>query len=565
MKNLRGEMEQEDPVATTATTLQEESQSLLLNSAYNEPSSSTPIMMVIDTPVYGKKKNPILLQIIKIKNFYQSESLRRVRRWVALIIGALVMIACGTQYSFSSISPSLKKRFDLTQTQVNTIGTAANLGTNFSFLFSLVNDFLGCRACSFVSGLCLFAAYFLMSLSVSGALPWAENYIALSIFMFLMGNACGGGYTAAIVASIKNFPERNRGLVVGVMASCFGISSAIYSFSYSYIFQLELQPYMIFCAILGGVVVMGLGTIFLDSNSSADSPKKESKAVEEQSASINTTSENASSENDGEKNVSEQHMTEESIEIEKINVKLKELEMPNLNSLKMLISLDFYLVFLVIFIVIGAGITVINNLGGVVLAYGGYNGQQNIMIIIFSLSNCSGRLIFGFLSDKFLNPKRNLTRITFLAVCTLLMTIVQFLFAVMPLNGIYALVVLLGICYGGTFALTPAFNSERFGPKYFGMNSTIQSMAASLGSYAFSTGMAGALYQANVVPPRTLTCHGRDCYEGTFFILSLLCCIALIFCMILQYRTKWLYATMYRRKVLANRLEQLEKLEKQRV
>ena len=125
------------------------------------------------------------------------------------------------------------------------------------------------------------------------------------------------------------------------MASCFGISSAIYSFSYSYIFQLELQPYMIFCAILGAVVVMGLGTIFLDSHSSADSPKKESKE-----SSINTSE--ASSEN-----VIEQQMTEESVEIEKINMKMKELEMPNLNSLKMLISLDFYLVFLIIFIVIG--------------------------------------------------------------------------------------------------------------------------------------------------------------------------------------------------------------------
>lgn len=202
-----------------------------------------------------------------------------------------------------------------------------------------------------------------------------------------------------------------------------------------------------------------------------------------------------------------------------------------------------------------------------------------------------------------------------------MMTIVQFLFAVMPLGGIYVLVILLGvsrrgriweefiqniviivinnnisqfynfiphvnadilistlnvtlkiffettiidtqICYGGTFALTPAFNSERFGSKYFGMNSTIQSMAASLGSYAFSTGMAGAIYQANVVPPRTLTCHGRDCYEGTFFILSFLCCIALVFCMILQYRTKWLYSTMYRRKLLAHRLETLEKQQK---
>lgn len=104
MKNLR-EMDHQE---------EEESRSLLLNSgdAAVSPKSSTDKSFHVkeEVSIYGdKKKNPILLQIIKFKNFYQSESLRRVRRWVALVIGALVMIACGTQYSFSSISPSLKK------------------------------------------------------------------------------------------------------------------------------------------------------------------------------------------------------------------------------------------------------------------------------------------------------------------------------------------------------------------------------------------------------------------------------------------------------------------------
>ena len=218
------------------------------------------------------------------------------------------------------------------------------------------------------------------------------------------------------------------------------------------------------------------------------------------------------------------------------------------------------------------------------MAYGGYNGQQNMMVIVFSISNCLGRLLFGILSDKLLSPKRGITRITFLSICIVMMTVIQFLFAVMPLEGFYPLIIFLGvsftkfyncksnvntnqfiqiclitfqICYGGTYALTPTFNSERFGAKYFGMNSTIQSMAASLGSYAFSTGLAGYLYQVNIEKPRTLTCHGRPCYEATFYILSLLGCVALIISLILHKRTLWLYKTLYKRRHYATLLDRL--------
>ncbi|KAL9649896.1 hypothetical protein ABK040_011369 [Willaertia magna] len=493
------------------------------------------------TPIYERFK--FLRPFIKLRNFYESESLKRVRRWITLIVGAIVMIACGTQYSYSSISPSLKTKFDFTQTEVNTIGTAANLGTNFSFLFSIVNDFLGTRACSFVSGLCLFIAYFLMSLTVSGAMPWAENYIALSAFMFLMGNACGGGYTAAITASVKNFPERNRGLVVGVLASCFGISSAIYSGAYSLIFSSKLEPYLIFCAILGGIVVMIFGTIFMDSHSQAEQfqegNKKEIESVEDGVI------------NNEEKDERQLIMEEQ----------LKKLEIPNVHSLRMLMSLDFYIIFLIQYILVGSGITIINNLGALVQAYGGKKGQQNPMVIVFAFSNCAGRLIFGILSDKLLNPKRNITRVTFIAVCAALMAITQFLFAVVPLSGFYPLVILLGLCYGGTFALTPSFNSERFGPKYFGLNSTIQSFAGSLGSYSFATGLAGYIYQINIVPPRTLTCHGRPCYEGTFYILCLINCFAMFLTMFLLYRTRWLYKRLYlRRQIMTSTTDSSPKL-----
>ena len=64
-----------------------------------------------------------------------------------------------------------------------------------------------------MAGASLFIAYFAMSLDVTGNLPWVDPYYTFCFFMFLMGTASGGGFTGAVSTSMKNFPEKNRGLV----------------------------------------------------------------------------------------------------------------------------------------------------------------------------------------------------------------------------------------------------------------------------------------------------------------------------------------------------------------
>ena len=63
----------------------------------------------------------------------------------------------------------------------------------------------------------------------------------------------------------------------------------------------------------------------------------------------------------------------------------KSLEPPMDNPFKMLMSLDFYLMFIVYMIGSGCGLVIINNLGAIVIAYGGYNGQQNLMVQLLSI------------------------------------------------------------------------------------------------------------------------------------------------------------------------------------
>ncbi|EFC42267.1 predicted protein [Naegleria gruberi] len=519
---------------------------------------------------------PILVEKKRFSNFtkiFQSESMKRVRRWIAFIVGCFIMTASGTPYSFSSISPSLKKTFLLSQSE----GTSANLGSNFSFIFSFVNDIFGSRISSLLAGACLFFSYFSMSLIVTGNLPFIDPYIAFCFLMFLMGSACGGGFISSISTSMKNFPERNRGLVIGVLSSCYGISSAIYSGAYLYIFQQDLEIYLIFCAVLGGVVVMIMGPIFLDSkansltinsNNNKNNQNDNNNQIENENESSNV--DNVDNLHDVDDNVNnnlkENNLKENETlkeRITKIELKLKENEAPNVNPFKMLISLDFYLSFLITFLFAGSGIVIINNLGSIVQSYGGKNGEQNNMVIVFSCCNCIGRILFGFVSDKLFNPLKNLTRITFIGITILMMMIGQFIFSFLPLPGFYPLIIFVGLSYGGFMALNPSFISERFGAKYYGLNSTIHSLSSSCGSYAFSTGLAGHLYQLNIKEPRMLTCHGRECYELTFIILSVLNGLAFLLTLILHWRTLNLYHLLKFRRHLLEKLNLLQQEEKQ--
>src|SRR3989338_6204828 len=79
--------------------------------------------------------------------------------------------------------------------------------------------------------------------------------------------------------------------LVGVLSSFYGISSAVYSGTYLYIFQQNLEIYMIFCAVLGGVVVMILGTLFLDSNAGVTTQVSKQTTSSDNIDSINSSEE----------------------------------------------------------------------------------------------------------------------------------------------------------------------------------------------------------------------------------------------------------------------------------
>ncbi|KAF0974601.1 hypothetical protein FDP41_006633 [Naegleria fowleri] len=609
------------------------------------------------------------LKLISILNF-----LLFGNRWISFLIGALLTFLSGTHYAYSSISPTIKNDLNFSQTQVNLIGTAANVGTYFALPVSMLNDFIGSRVTCVISGILLFSGYFAFYLMYIKAIPLngSDAYIFIACFMAIMGQGSAGAYAAAITTNIKNFEEKHRGKIIGFMGSCVALSSAVFSLIYSVGFERKLGEYLLFVGVFAGGVTTVLGTLFMNQigikksseNSSKngnvedrwlmeeegddvksfvhdedledgdveqindflmmgndkmalennDLPKEENKncsssphqeedhsvlllehkesheqTVQPQELIMNVTSTPMLQNSECDLETSdiledklEKREEEIQVEIEQVeaieNEKLKTADhlsenplllpqmekkleskfdkiwsiaqkpIPNANPIQMLFALDFYLTFFIYFACIGSGLVIVNNLGSIVISYGGYDGQQHVMVIIFACSNALGRLLFGFISDSF---SRYVTRTTFLTGASILMLICQLVVLVSPLWMFYLILILLGTSFGGVAVMIPSFLSERFGPKYFAVNSSICSLASSLGSFLLATLVAGKVYESNIASDNlSKICYGISCFQVTFYLTTLLCSISCVACILLMYRTRGLYQILYYRKVL---------------
>jgi len=226
-------------------------------------------------------------------------------------------------------------------------------------------------------------------------------------------------------------------------------------------------------------------------------------------------------------------------------LKIAQTPIPDANPIQILFSLDFYLVFYIYFAAMGSGLVIVNNLGSLVISLGGEDGQQHLMVMFFSFSNAIGRLVFGLLSDSF---SRFVTRTTFLTGSVILMLITQLIVLVSPLWTYYVILILLGISFGGTAVMVPSFLSERFGPRYFAVNSSICSLASSLGSFLLATLLAGKVYESHIQSTGSKICYGYECFELTFYLTTVMCVLASAAGLVLMYRTRGLYRILYYRK-----------------
>ncbi|KAL2482751.1 Major facilitator superfamily protein [Forsythia ovata] len=207
-----------------------------------------------------------------------------------------------------------------------------------------------------------------------------------------------------------------------------------------------------------------------------------------------------------------------------------------------LIKADFWLLFLVSFVGVGSGITVLNNLAQIGIAQ--YMNDTKILLSLFSFCSFAGRLGGGVVSEYLVRLKA-IPRTLWITIAQVIMVMTYILFASALDGTLYAATSLLGICYGIQVAIIIPTVSELFGLKHFGIISNFMALGNPIGAYLFSGLLAGYLYDNEAAKQHSATCLGPNCFRLTFLLLAGVCCVGSVLSIVLTWRIKPVYQMLY--------------------
>lgn len=262
-------------------------------------------------------------------------------------------------------------------------------------------------------------------------------------------------------------------------------------------------------------------------------------------------------------------------------------------------QVDFYLIFFVMTLVSGAGLLLINNVGTITKTLWDYNHRDNPILVAaanndlfplsssspsntefnqlkinakssiqqlqahqvsaISLSNFSGRILIGLLSDWLVNQTLSSANRVWLLIVVTLLALVSQLFAAYPeaistVDSLFAISILTGLAYGTLFGVCPTLVFEWFGMKHFSQNYGFVSLSPVVAGNIFNL-LFGRIYDSHVPnntmlreevglimkgngdrdheAARHLCMDGEECYRQVFVVTSIGCGMAVVLSLVL--------------------------------
>lgn len=243
-----------------------------------------------------------------------------------------------------------------------------------------------------------------------------------------------------------------------------------------------------------------------------------------------------------------------------VHDKEEEVEAKSYTLLEALKMREYYLLFISLILLIGAGITILNNLSAIIISKEvgidpktsikledlPFSSSFHTFVVLFSTSNTMGRMLIGFISDKFSDK---LNRVTWMVIYSIAMGLTSIMFMFISIPLVFPGIIILGLVYGGIFCLAPTITSELFGLKHLGANYGLMTAAPAIGSEIFSVLLAGKLadWQSaenyvcvyyNHASSCNQQCLGATCYLYTLIITTIGCGIAAVLSFYLSRRVR---------------------------
>ncbi|PKI66745.1 protein NUCLEAR FUSION DEFECTIVE 4-like [Punica granatum] len=532
--------------------------------------------------------------------------------WVGLGAAVWVQIASGNAYNFPLYSHSLKSVLGFNQHQLTLLGVANDVGENVGLIPGLVSNHLPPWAVLLVGSVACFLGYGVLWLAVSRTvqpLPYWLLWLALCVAT----NSSAWLTTAILVTNMRNFPLSRgtvAGILKGYGGLSAAVFTEIYSlllhhsslkllvflslgipilcllmmyfvractpalredssershFLFIQVASVVLGLYVLITTILGDVfslrgpesysvvavmVLLIMAPLAIPVKMTLyPRPGRQTEVMErpaeEESSDKKEPLLASFCENE---DVSEVEMLLAEGE-GAVKKKRRPKRGEDFKFFEALIKADFWLLFLVYFIGVGSGVTVLNNLAQIGIAQGVHN--TTILLSLFSFGNFVGRLGGGVVSEHFLRSK-TMPRTFWMTGTQVIMIFTYLLFASAIDGTLYAATALLGICYGVQFSIMVPTVSELFGLKHFGLFYNFMSLGNPIGAFLFSGLLAGYIYDHEAAKQHGLevlnsglTCLGPNCFRLTFMILAGVCGLGVILSVVLSIRIKPVYQMLY--------------------
>ena len=381
-------------------------------------------------------------------------------RWMIVVAAIIIQMCLGAVYAFSVLVPPLETEFGWTRVETSPAFTIALLVFALSMIpAGRLQDRRGPRLVAVVGGVLLGLGVILSSFTSS--LIWL--YVSYGI---IGGLGIGLTYVTPITTCVKWFPDK-KGLISGLAVFGFGAGSIVFAPLWTYLIgAIGWRSNLLLTGILFAALIVPSAQLLKNPPQGYSPPNWKPSA--------------------------------------------KAKPVKDVGPGRMLSTVAFFLIWASYWFGTTAGLMMIGHAKTAALEFAQLeNALATLIVSILGLFNAFGRIMWGFLGDKF-GRTRMLTLVFVVCAAGLLTLALVYAQAAFILG-----IMLVGLSFGGLLAIYPALTSDYYGTKSLGVNYGIVFTAYGAGavlgpimagyfktysgSYLNSFYIAGALALAGII------------------------------------------------------------------
>ncbi|KAJ7235305.1 major facilitator superfamily domain-containing protein [Mycena haematopus] len=494
-------------------------------------------------------------------------SLLSVPRITTLLASLIVSIGSGTNYV--PYSPQLAARLNISHTQLNIIGLAANVGVYSSGPFwGRIVDTRGPRIPLAFAFVFLFFGYtgirhfYDVGVEVGSTLSSFSLGLLIAC-SFMTGAGGNASFSGAVNSTAKSFPDKARATTTGIVLSGFGLSAFFFSTLAHILFPGNTSSFLLLLS-LGTALTTVIGlflvrtipltaaedvdhtvvTISAEATIFSHANASHTPLLDEETVPSSPTEEYVSAARGIELSPPRSPLaTRLTVEAEVETGQAARASKARISTAALWINPDFWLLFAILSLLSGTGLMYINNVGSMSQAlfaqthpvYDEVEASkwQATQVSTISVMNFAGRIIIGLISDSVKNRFGFPRSYSLMLVSSLFFSSQLLAAQISDVTDLWKASALVGLSYGTIFGIFPTVCIEFFGLAHFSENWGFLSLSPLVGGNLFSIAFGRnldahdpgetttAVAAAVAVRASVRQClEGRSCYVATLGLTS---------------------------------------------